>query len=149
MSTKKIILITLVIIMASAGVAYAFSKRKTKKDTGTVDVGESSATSDSGDILKQGSNDIQHVTQLQEVLNAIHKAAWYINNTCSSIKWPLLSGGNANVVNENGVFDSNTERVTKYYLARTEVDLDFLNMLRSKIDKYRKGDKCIYPLSIV
>jgi len=150
MSTKKAILITCVILVAGAGVAYAFRNKKAIKgkkatlDVGPVEIGQVDNT------LRQGSEDEQHVTQLQEVLNVLHKAAKYINTNCGGIKWGYMAGSNTDgsIVKENGVFDVKTANASQYYLNRREVELEYLDLIRKKVAKYKTGDKCVYPMAI-
>lgn len=147
------IIIISVGVLALGGIAYAATRKKkpVKKLSGSVSVGQGSSTSpDEEETLSQGSSDEQHVTQLQEVLNTLHRSANYINNNCGGIKWGYMAGSlsGGNIVNENGVFDARTAKACQYYLNRTQVDLDYLQFIRDKIAKFRKGDQCVYPLAV-
>jgi hypothetical protein len=150
MSAKKVILITCILCVAGAGVAYAFGRRKIKapvKKKVSVTAGDNTAGTDEGDTLRKGSADVQHVTQLQEALNALHQAAIYINGHCATIKWPTKGTGST-VVSENGKFDDATAAATKFYLNREEVDLDYLELIKKKIAAYKAGRLCEYPMGI-
>lgn len=149
MKSGKAILITLVLVVAGTGIAYAFRTKKKQAIKGSVSIGDIEIGQEEG-VLKKQSTDEQHIMQLQEVLNALHQAAFYINNNCGGIKWGYMSGSlpGGKIVNESGVFDDKTEQACKYYLNRTEVELWYLDFIRQKIDKYKSGNKCTYPLAI-
>lgn len=117
------------------------------KKAGSLLIGDSSATtSDNSGILKAGSDDVQHIMQLQDVLNALTTSIQYINKNCGVDPWPVYPLGTLQV---NGVFDASTSAASQFYLNRTEVDLDYLNQIRAKIAASNAGsDKCVYPLSI-
>lgn len=151
--SAKIILITTGLLAVGAGVAYAYRKKKvsaTKPVLVTAD-NPVTTTETGSDVLKAGSTDEQHVLQLQEVLNTLHQSARYINLNCGGIKWGYMTSGNmadGKVVTENGKFDAKTKAAAKFYLNREEVDLWFLDLMRGKIAKYNKSDKCVYPMAI-
>lgn len=150
--TTKIILVTCVLMVAGAGIAYAYGRRKKpgKNLTGTVLVGGTVVTDNPDNILAEGSKDSKNIIHLQAALNTVHKAAAYINKNCGGIKWAVMPGSmsNGNIVNEDGTFDEKTTAASKFYLWRDEVDLPYLDMILKKIDAWKKGDKCVYPLGI-
>ena len=157
--SAKIATITAVLLLAGAGVAYAFRKKKpvaaVKKLVGSIiwpdEIGGTQVTTEDGStVLKQGSKN-QYVEQLKDALNDIHKAVAYINGNCS-MKWAyfnkLPTSSSGNILTPNDSFDSTTAQVAQFYLNRSEVELDYLNEIREKIAKWKKGNKCIYPLSV-
>lgn len=137
--TKILIGTSLIIGIASL---FAFRK-KISKQWGKIFIPDSSGVTDIGDMLRKGSKDEQHVDQLQNILNEIHAAAKYINSKCG-ITWGVFPG---DALRPDGVFDDKTERMLQFYLNRKEIDLEYLNEIRSKLAAYQKGDKCKYPLS--
>lgn len=145
--TKKKILITVTLLLAAAGMAFALRKTKAgKKLSGILQIGDTQPTEGDGDVIGKGSGNEQRVQQLQEAINAIHKAAIYINNNCGGIKWAVFPGG---LLSANGVFDDKTEKAVQFYFGgRKNVDLWYLDMIRQKITAYEKGDKCVYPMAI-
>lgn len=150
--TSKIILVTCVLMVAGAGIAYAYSRRSKpgKKLIGTISTEDPKITGNPDNVLAEGSKDSKNVTRLQAALNTIHKAAFYINKNCGGIKWAVMPGSafSGNIVNENGVFDEKTVAAAKFYLWREEVELDYLDMIMKKIAAWKKGDPCIHPLGI-
>jgi hypothetical protein len=140
----KILIGTTLVITVTGLIIFRKKVVATVKKAGKVFAGSSATTIADADVLKRGSADEQHVTQLQEVLNGITDAVQHINENCKT-SWGRWPGGK---LAENGIFDTRTEQASQFYLNRIEVDLDYLNDLRAKMKAYRSGDKCIYPLSI-
>lgn len=128
---------------------FAFHKpaqTAVKKLVGKIPfIGDTSPATPGDAPLMTGSADIQHIMQLQQALNDIHTAAVNINKNCKTISWGVNPGG---ILQVNGVFDDKTATAAQFYLNREQVDLDYLDMVRTKIDKWRQGDPCIYPLSV-
>lgn len=125
---------------------FAFNKKSkaaVKKFFGTIVAGVSSSDTPDDADLQLGSGDVQHVLQLQGFLNELHTAVKHINGKCG-ITWPVYTGTMPGV---SGVFDNATESAMTFYLGRKTIDLDYLNMIRTKMAKYQAGDKCKYPLS--
>ncbi len=141
----KIIVITVGLLGVASLFAFSAKARSSaKKAVGKIiDIGDTSATTPSGGDLAQGSEDIQHILQLQQMLNELHAAVQYINKNCS-MSWALYPG---NPLQVNGVFDMATEKMLQFYLNRQTIDLDYLNEIRNKLNQYQSGDKCKYPLS--
>lgn len=127
---------------------FAFSSKArttAKKAVSKILVGDSSTATPNNQDLAKGSGDVQHILQLQQLLNELHTAVQYINANCG-IQWPLYGGRLPDV---SGIFDDTTQAATQFYLARATVDLDYLNDIRAKLNKYQSGDnKCTYPLSL-
>lgn len=150
--TTKIILTTCVLLVAGAGIAYAYSRRQKpgKKLFGNISVGGVIVAGNPDNILLEGSKDTKNIKRLQVALNILHKSADYINKNCGGIKWAVMPGSisGGNIVNENGTFDDRTTAASKFYLYREEVELEYLDLIYKKIDAWKKGDKCLYPLGI-
>jgi hypothetical protein len=155
----KIVLITAGVLLVSTTAVFAFRKKKPVakaiKKVGSIiwpeGADSSEPTTETGDTtIKLGSTG-RYVEQLQNALNDIHKAALYMNKNCNMDKWATYPGpavsSQGDILNVSGTFDANTQAATKFYLYRTEVDLDYLAMIKKKIDKQKaNNDVCVYPL---
>lgn len=133
--------------IALGGVALLAFHKKTKetvkKVVGKIFVGDSATDTPGGDDLQKGSGDVQHILQLQQVLNQMHTAIIYINGNCG-IQWPVYRGLMPGV---SGVFDDATAKAMQFYLNRETIDLSYLDEIRIKLARYNAGDRCKYPLS--
>lgn len=135
--------------VAALGIAalFAFSKKTrttAKKVVGRIaDIGDSMTSTPDAMDLQKGSGDVQHILQLQQLLNELHDAVKYINSKCGT-PWLTYPGKMPGV---SGVFDDATEKAMQFYLGRATIDLEYLNAIREKIAKYEAGNKCKYPLS--
>ena len=145
----KIIIIT-TSLLAVAGVTYAATRKK-KNPVKTavrkivkVIVPGYAKTDDQGSETLKTSSTGQYVEWLQETLNDLHAAAKYITKSCDTF-WPVYSG---NTLSVSGTFDTPTQNMMKFYLAKTEIDIDDMLDVRSQLASYTAGnDKCKYPLS--
>lgn len=151
-TTKKILLVS-AILLGAAGAIYAFRKSpKVKKLVGKLSLSDSEPTTDEGESsIKQGSSG-RYVEQLQDFLNDLHKATAQIKKNCGTpwgyfTAWPSKSNGD--ILEVTGSFDDKTAQVTQFYIARKEVDLYDLANLKAKMSKWKTAsDKCVYPLAI-
>lgn len=148
MTKRTKIIIGVISGMAVIAGLLSFTKKgkQVRKKVAKLILPDSIITSDTtgATSIKKGSNN-QYVEQLQDLLNQLHSAVQYINGNCGSIKWGLFPGGTVAV---SGSFDDKTAQMSQFYLNRQEVEIDYLNELREKIGKWKKGSKCIYPLSV-
>lgn len=148
MTKKAKIIIGVSVAVAGLVALLSFTKKgkQVVKKVGKVVIPDSIITSDATGTtsIKAGSKS-QYVEQLQDALNQVHSAVQYINGNCGTIKWGLFPGGTVPVT---GSFDDKTAAMSQFYLNRQEVEIDYLNDLRSKIAKWKQGSKCIYPLSV-
>jgi hypothetical protein len=134
-------------VAAVGGVALLFAFRKkgvpAVKKVGKIVIPDSSATTPDNSDLQKGSGDVQHILQLQGLLNELHQAVIYINEKCRT-QWGLYQGTMPAV---SGVFDDATENAMQFYLNRKTIDLFYLDEIRIKLARYEVGDKCKYPLA--
>jgi hypothetical protein len=151
MQTKKVIIITSVLMVAAVGVAYAVTRKKSNpiktaaRKVTKIIIGDSMGTDqNASSALKQGSSG-QYVEWLQELLNEVHDAAAYQRQHCGGF-FPVMNTGMPLQV--NGIFDSATALAAQYYLQSQQIEISDLLTYRDQIKKYQAGDdKCKYPLS--
>lgn len=151
-TTKKILILS-GILLAAAGVVYALRKKPVvKKAIGKILVGSSEPTTDEGETsIKQGSSG-RYVEQLQDFLNDLHKATAQIRQSCGTV-WGYYTAtptkSNGDILTVTGDFDSKTAAVSQFYLNRQEIDLYDLARFKDKMSQWKTAsDKCVYPLSM-